>query len=218
MSRAGVPMRTVLFGEVSLRDWTGGAAADREPWTSFARVRRALQAGDDAAAVRVLRTIAGERTLESRHHVVAWRALRGLGVLPDAAEATLVLGVVVEVGLPGGSDCVSGYADGTARYLNQGGGSVVWDAPDASLRPRIESLLAHAKEVAARVGVWESALPPPPPNGEARVNVLTPGALRFGTAPTDSLARDGTAGPVFSAAYALMVALVALFEKRGRTP
>ncbi len=66
--------------------------------------------------------------LESRHYLQAWHFLRAAGIQPPEQWAQFVLGVVVEVGMPGGADLVAAYADGSARFYSHAGGGVVWDA------------------------------------------------------------------------------------------
>ncbi|GAB2962493.1 hypothetical protein GCM10027048_33810 [Hymenobacter coalescens] len=91
-----------------------------------------------------------------------------------------MLGVVVEVGMEQGFDLVAAYADGTARYYNYSGAGVVWERPDDSLAAPVQALLAAGERVVGQIGPWEQPRPAAPPQGSARINMLTPAGLHFG--------------------------------------
>jgi hypothetical protein len=209
-------IRDTLFGDMPLEQWPPGGpgAASGEPWTSFVSVRRRLEGNDKAGAITLLRDIAGRRELEARHTLQAWHFLRELGVAPEPAIAKQVLGVVVEVGLPEGLDLLAAYADHSARYFNHGGGAVIWEAPDASLTPLIQQLLGAGERVANAIGPWEQPRPPAPPEGHARLSMLTPSGLHFGQAPFNVLASDGMAGPLLMLATQLMQQLIEKSQSR----
>lgn len=209
MPHATHGIREIIFGDVDLGMWpaAAGRPVTDEPWVSFVRARTALARQRTQEAVALLLEIRQRTGLESRHYLVAWKALRGVGVQPSPEEAVRVFGVVVEVGLEGGEDIVAGYAAGTARYLNYSGAGVVWEAPDDALRVLITRLMAGGADVARQVGVWTGPLPPPVAHGEARLSVLTPAGLRFGQASLEALMGDGLAGPTMAAAFELMTAL-----------
>ena len=82
-------------------------------------------AREDAERARTLvdRVIAG--TTETRIRLQAWSLARRVDIEPTADDARRARGVVIDVGLDGGLDTLAGYEDGTARYLNQGGGAIV---------------------------------------------------------------------------------------------
>jgi hypothetical protein len=129
---------------------------------------------------------------------------RFLGWAPPV-DTKQVWGVVVEVGLQGGLDLLAAYADHTARYYNYSGAGVVWDHPDAP----IDALLACGQTICDRIGPWEGARPAPPPNGQVRINLLTPSGLHFGQGPFELLSQDSLGGPALAAATALMQGLIA---------
>jgi hypothetical protein len=79
-----------------------------------------------------------------------------------------------------GLDLLAAYADGTARYYNYSGASVVWERPDTSLDAEVNAFLEVGRLGATMVGVWEGPRPPAPPPNQARISMLTPGGLRFG--------------------------------------
>ncbi len=132
---AGV--RETLFGDMPITRWKSNLAqAPCEPWISFEHARKFIESGDPQSATASLQRILEMQGLESRHYLEAYHFLRELGVSPSREDEKRVLGVVVEVGLKGGTDLVAAYADHHARYYNYSGAGVVWeranDALDAS--------------------------------------------------------------------------------------
>ena len=208
-------IREVLFGDLPLLEWPrpDSGLTTTEPWTWFVAAQQALAASNPAEAEVQLRQVLATEGLESRHYLQAWQALRELGQQPAEAEARQVLGVVVEVGMNQGLDIVAAYADGSARYYNYSGAGVVWERPDDSLDAPLQALLVAGQRVAAHVGIWEEPRPDAPPTGSVRISMLTPGGLRFGQAPFDTLWQDALGGPVLAAAQGLMTALIAKSEQ-----
>ena len=90
--------------------------------------------------------------LDSRMYLEAWQALRSLGVDPPPVRAKDLLGVVVEVGLPGGLDLVAAWPDHCARYWNQGGGGVVWERAEGEVNTKIDELLRAGEKVLKLIG------------------------------------------------------------------
>jgi hypothetical protein len=105
-----------------------------------------------------------------------------------------VLGVVVEVGLASGNDLLAAYADRRAYYYNYSGAGVVWQRPDLSLDALIDSVLASAATIVARIGPWNDRLRPSPGSGFMRLNILTPAGLHFGEGKFDELDSDRSPG------------------------
>ena len=83
-----------------------------------------------------------EGTTESRVRLQAWSLARRVGIEPPSDDARRVRGVVVDVGFDAGTDTLAGYEDGTARYLNQAGGGIVWETADETIGASIEALIA----------------------------------------------------------------------------
>lgn len=126
-----------------------------------------------------------------------------------------IRGVVVEVAVDGGVDTVAGFADGSARYLNHAGATIVWEAQEASIGDLVAALLAAAEPVLAVAGPMDGAVPDPPSGGLAQVAVLAPAGVLVGRGPYDGLAGDAVAGPVIRAAFELMVALMGYSRTTG---
>ena len=155
--RQPIEIRDTLFGDLPISEWPRDANAQQEPWISFVKVRKYLDAKDKASATTVLQKITETPELESRHYLQAWHFLHQLGVNPPEDMAKIVYGVVVEVGMEHGVDIVAAYADHTARYLNYSGSGVIWERPDHSLDAEIEALLNAGQAVAKHIGPWEQA-------------------------------------------------------------
>lgn len=200
-------VRATLFGDMPLRAWCGGGE-ESEPWLSFVRARALLERNDVQGAAGALREIVEMPGLESRHYLQAWHVLRTLGMAPEEEGARQVLGVVVEVAMPRGLDLLAAYADLSARYYNFSGGGIVWEHPDDSLDPQIQAVLEAGRKIAAGLGPWDRERPEPPPEGQMRINMLTPLGLMFGQAPMSALAADPVAGTMVNAATTLMRDLV----------
>jgi len=210
-------MHDLLFGDVPLSAWAPSdqAAALVEPWRSFAAARDALGRGDRDAAIATLRGIATSAGLESRQIIEAWTALRALGVVPGPTEAKHVYGVILEVPVDRGLDTLAAYEDGTARYINHSGRTIVWEADDRRIAGLITDLLKVGQAVANRIGPWTEPRRGIPADGSVRINMLTPSGLHFGEGPFDVLARDPMGGPVIAAGTALMQALISYDQKGG---
>jgi hypothetical protein len=200
-------IRDVLFGDQDFDSWTSHKIAG-EPWNSFAEAKAGLDRGDKAICVEILKRITATQGLESRHYTQAWHFLKQLGVTPPKETAKDLQGVVVEASWNGGLDIVAAYADLHARYFNFSGAAVIWERPDTTLDVAIQNLLNAAQIVVNKIGPWTDRRPAPPPQGQVRINMLTPSGLHFGQAPFQLLASDPLGGPVVAAAMKLMKELM----------
>jgi hypothetical protein len=147
---------------------------------------------------------------ESRVRLQAWSLARAAGVEPGG-DAHRVRGAIVEMGLDRGVDTVAAYEDGSARYLNQGGGGVFWEAAEpegGEIRSAISRLLEAAQVVADATGPLDGRRPGPPEQGNAAIWLLTDGGIHLGMGPADALTQDALGGPVIAAAVGLMSALI----------
>ncbi len=202
-------IRDTLFGDLPFAEWPSDPGlAEAEPWRSFATAERDAEAGNDTAAKAALHAILKMEGLEGRHYLQAWHFLRSLGEMPAIDQAKRVYGVVVEVALPEGLDIVAAYEDGSARYFNYSGAAVIWEHPDGSLDELVEELLEAGRIVVAQIGPWEDERPGPPPDGQARISMLTPSGIHFGQAPLEALTGDPMGGRVIGAAVSLMQELI----------
>ena len=208
------PIRETLFGDMPLEQWPrDDSTSNVFPWSAFASARSHLAAGNKVAAVDGWRQILQQTDLEPRQYLQAWHFLRQHGQQPPPEVAKQVLGVVIEVGMPGGLDLLAAYPDHSARYYNFSGAGVVWEHPDTSLDSAIDQLLEASKLIVDKIGPWEESRPAPPPHDQARLCFLTPSGLHFGQAPMSVLSRDPMAGRVLHLATVLMQALIAKSNK-----
>ena len=205
-------IRDTLFGDMPIFAWNGGNSTN-EPWMRFQKVEKNLEVGEDQAAIEELERITVTPGLESRHYVQAWHFLKQLGVKPPDTRAKEVYGVVVEVSTNQGLDIVAAYADHSARYFNYSGAAVIWENPDGSLTKETAHLLDAGRAIVHLIGPWEEERPGAPPQGHARVSMLTPSGLHFGQAPFEALANDKMGGPIIQAAIDLMEALIGKSEE-----
>lgn len=169
----------------------------------------AVEAGDLAAVEGQLRMLVAGGP-ESRVRLQAWTLARAAGVA-SAGDARRVRGAIVEMGLDQGVDTVAAYEDGSARYLNQGGGGVFWEAAEpegGDIRRAIGRLLEVAQAVADTTGPLEGRRPGPPDRGATAIWLLTDGGTHLGMGPAEGLSTDGLGGPVIAAAVELMRALI----------
>jgi len=202
-----ITIRDTLFGDLPISKWASDPNTTAEPWVSFVKARKDLEARDNASAIVTLKKITEMPGLESRHYLQAWHFLRQLGVNPPEDKAKMVYGVVVEVGMENGADIVAAYTDGTARYLHHLGGGEIWERPDSSLDAQIQALLAAGQKVAGYIGPWEQERPAAPENGNVRLNMLTPGGLHFGYGGFKTLSEDPMGNAIITPATALLQGL-----------
>lgn len=202
------PIREILFGDVPLSGWQGDRVTP--PWDLFAAAEKHLEVSQIDLAISALQSVLSTHGLESRHYLQAWTALRSLGVYPADHEALNVLGVVMELGMPKGHDYLAAYSDHSARYFNFSGAGVVWEHPNASLDPLIDKLLQSAERTVMKLGPWDKPRPGPPPNGQMRLNFLTPSGLYFGQAYERVFHSDPLAKEILANAHELMCRLMNL--------
>ncbi len=145
---------------------------------------------------------------ETRVRLQGWSLARRVGIEPGGETAGQARGVVVDVGLENGVDTLAGYEDGSARYLNQGGGAVVWDAEDARIGAAVRTMLTAGQAVADVTGPLDEPRPAPPGTGDGAIWILTDGGNHLAMGPFAGLAADPVAGPVIAAAIELMRLLI----------
>jgi hypothetical protein len=181
-----------------------------EMFAAAADLRDLAQAAarEDEPGARELLSRIVEETTESRVRLQAWSLARRAGIEPPPDDARRVRGVVVDVAFDSGTDTLAGYEDGTARYLNQGGGGIVWETADETIGSSIQALIQAGQSVAERSGPLDGPRPPAPPSGGASIWLLTDGGIHLGSGPFGALAADPLGGPVIAAATELMRLLI----------
>lgn len=115
-----------------------------------------------------------------------------------------VHGVVLDVPLEDGLDTLAAYADGTARYINHSGRTIIWEVPDAAGAER--ELVRRLLEVATGLLPYVKPsgwTPVPAEVGTAQVTILTRAGLATLPLVNNQLSQD-----LFGAGAALMNALI----------
>jgi hypothetical protein len=151
----------------------------------------------------------------TRTRLQAWSLARRVGIEPPPETAHRARGVVVDIGLDGGTDTLAGFEDGSARYLNQGGGAVVWDMRDPHIDEAVRALIAAGQAVADASGPLDGPRPPAPDRGAGAIWILTDAGVHAGIGPFGALSADPLGGPVIAAATGLMRLLVERSAKRS---
>ncbi|CAN5779137.1 hypothetical protein BH11BAC3_BH11BAC3_27310 [soil metagenome] len=152
-----------------------------------------------------LQAISNDQSLESRQQLLACNLLLANGVKPTRKE---LLGVIVEVALPGGLDVVAAFTDGTARYLNHAEKILIWETTTTDSSVIINKLFNESENLVKQIGPWNEDRRPFPVNGNVRLTFLVSDGLYFGEAPFEVLHADPMAGSVINATLALMTFLI----------
>lgn len=201
-------LRRFIFGDCPLDEWPPpGSDVEAEPWRTFALARSAHSRGADDEAQDLWRELAGRPDLEARHVLQAWHFLRSAGVVPDADVGKRVLGAVAEVAVRRGHDLLAVYTDGSVRYLNHSGASVVIEEHIPAVAEPAAELLVIGQSIADAIGPWEGPLPPLPA-GHSRLTMLTPSGPHFGQGEDAALRRTPAAAPFFDAATRTLKAVL----------
>ncbi len=153
-----------------------------------------------------LEALAADPAQESRVRYLAFQRLREDD---RAVVAKQLLGVIVEVGLPGGLDTLAAYGDGGVRYINQSGKIVVVDGMPA-IEPLVVRLLAAATPVVEAIGPADEPRRAPPGVGDIRLTFLVSDGLYFGEGPFPVVQHEPLAAPVVEKATELLQAVVGL--------
>jgi hypothetical protein len=161
---------------------------------------------DQPADLRALTRLADDRSVESRLRILAYRRLFETAGNKRPKDLPL-LGVVVEVAVDGGPDTLAAYSDYRLRYINHAGGvTVVEDG--SSLAAEIDALLRAGVALAPSLTDRTAPRTAPPTGGRARLTLLLGDRRRQLDGDLAALNQDPKAGPVLSAALALLGRIV----------
>jgi len=201
-------LRTAL-----LCDRTLSALADVDddpdtPPVRFAAARASLLVGDRAVARRHLHELLAMPTATTQEQLLAWNCLRDLDELPSPGAASIVRGVVVDLGTAAGLETLAAFTDRSARWIRADGTVLGVDAPGAGAQEAIDGLLAAARAVVAHTDPHRGAPENPPEAGHTCLRVLTFAGTHVGLGPTATLERDPVGGAVLRAASALQQVLL----------
>jgi len=151
-------------------------------------------------------SIASDASQDSRARYLAYSLLRGDD---RPVRDKILLGVIVEVGLPDGLDVLAAYSDGGVRYINKTGKLAILESV-TDIRPLVQEVLDAAQPVVARTGPWPGARLAPPRAGNTRISFLVSDGIYFGQGPTAHMQKESMAAPLIQKATALLQAVVAL--------
>ena len=137
------PIRQMLFASQSLEEQVSRMRPNVSagPLRSLTDAHRLAVEGKRSEALACLRSVLEVPTLETRVQLWVWSALRELGAKPEGKAAFEVLGAVLEMPQQGAYDTLAGYTDGSARYLNFSGSSIIWDAADPMIQKLCQDLI-----------------------------------------------------------------------------
>ena len=151
--------------------------------------------------VEALRALANDPQAASRVRALAFGRLRTLG---QAVPPRLLLGTVVELGLPGGLDVLAAYPDGCVWYLNHKELIAQFDPVPSGWMPAVRRLLAASQGAVERIGPWLQPRIAPPTEGTVRMSFVVSDGLYFGQGPMAVMERDEMAKPIIAASIALL--------------
>jgi hypothetical protein len=185
-------------------------AADfrQKPGETPAHWQSVLEA--EPADPAALRAIADDDRQEGRVRYLAYFKLRQLG---ESVTAKRLLGVIVEVPLPGGLDVLAAYSEGSVRYINQTGKLALYERVE-SLNPLVQRLMSDSSQVVAQIGPTGQPRRPPPHGESVRITFLVSDGYYLGEGNMRSMQQDALAGPVIQRAVELLQAAVALVPRK----
>ena len=179
------------------------------PWSNFVAANQALKENDKDKAISQLKEIVGTtQGLETRIRLQAWHTLVSLGELPIDTLRGYTQGVVMENHTNKGLDIVAGYVDNSARYWNNSGTGVIWDARDPEIDKLIFNLLSVGFEITKRIGVGLRDTPPVPEKGFIRFFIMAFDGSTVGEGRFDQLSKDPMGRVAIDAGSKLMTALM----------
>jgi hypothetical protein len=148
-----------------------------------------------------LQKIIDDSSRETRVKILAYNGQLAQGYKPNKKE---LLAVIVEVGLEKGLDVLASFNDGTARYINQTGKVLVWEASDEKSKELTQDLFLKSQNIVDQIGVWDKPRRPAPTTGNVRITFLVSDGLYFGEGPVDVLFNDPMASAALTSATYLM--------------
>jgi hypothetical protein len=163
------------------------------------------QATLQSSDAQALASLAGDANQEARVRLLAFNGLRDLG---QPVPKGVVLGVVVEVPLEGGLDCLAAYDDGGVRYINQTGKIAIFDGGPPEVSLKAKELVSAAAQVVKAIGPWDKPRLPSPKPGNIRMSFLVSDGLYFGEGPFALMQREPLAAPTIQIATQLLQLVV----------
>lgn len=133
-----------------------------------------------------------------------WHQLRRSGIAPPRAEARQVLGLIVEIGFPGGNDTVAAYADGSSQFLSREGVALLGEDPRREVEAAARDVISVAGAFVHRARRIQAPREPPGPQ-TVQFTFLTPSGPLVSTSSKAALrSGDGELSPLFEPAAELI--------------
>jgi hypothetical protein len=142
---------------------------------------------------RAVEALATDRGAESRVRILACNWLNQHGHASLRPRDKELLGVIIEVSMKEGLDALAVYADARIRYLNHGGGIVIFEAAPQPVAGQAAQVLAAAQPVVTKIGPWNRPRLPHPQAGLLRLTFLVTDGLYFGQGPFAAMEQDPVA-------------------------
>jgi hypothetical protein len=159
----------------------------------------------DEPDLEAVAKIAGDEDQESRVRMLAYNLLCGAGrIVPKG----VLLGTIIEVGLPEGVDTLAVFTDGGARYINHTGKMTLVEGTPNQFQAEIGEVIRASRTVVEVIGPWEKDRLPAPREGNIRMTFLVSDGLYFGEGPMELMQREQLAAPLISAATKLFLKIV----------
>jgi len=155
----------------------------------------------ETSNVADLQKIIDDSSSDPRLRILAYNKQLALGYKPNKKE---LLAVIVEVGLDNGLDVLASFNNGTARYINQTGKMLIWEATDEKSNELTNDLFLKSQRIVDKIGPWDKPRRPYPTKGNVRITFLVSDGLYFGEASINVLFNDPLASPALTAATYLM--------------
>lgn len=148
---------------------------------------------------RVVQAIAQDSGEESRVRLLAAQWLRAHGHQPAEPQ---VLGVVIEVPLDDSMDTLAAYADGRVRYIDQNGGTTVFEGGPGEVAEQARALVALAAPAFPTARQHKPAFVPQ--TGQLRFTILSQDGNRVVEGLFGAILRDELAKPILEQGRRLM--------------
>ena len=149
--------------------------------------------------------IANDKSQESRVRMLAFGLLRSAKKVVPKKE---LLGIIIEVRMPGGLDTLAVFTDGGARYINHSGKIAVVEGVTNPFRKEIDDVIKASRPIIAAIGPWDKERLPAPSKGNVRMTFLVSDGRYFGEGPMDVMQQEQMAAPLIQAATTLLLKLV----------
>jgi hypothetical protein len=161
-----------------------------------------------------LQKIISDNEVETRCKILAYNILN---LKCENETVKKLMGVIIEVGQPGGTDALAVFNDGRVRYINQSGAMIFLEFADDTLQKLINELFQRADKTLQQLGPtpWDKPRLPKPSRDMARISFLTSSGLFFGHGANEMFFSDPLAGPVLETGVQLLANIMKKANAEG---